>query len=66
MSVVKDQIERALKSRSPSMDQFWTKLVYFNYTQILKLRQQERSDKEEWNSQATPVVWVYFEFEYEY
>ncbi|XP_071785207.1 engulfment and cell motility protein 1-like isoform X2 [Asterias amurensis] len=56
MSVVKDQIERALNSRSPSMDQFWTKLSQLNYTQILKLRQQERSDKEEWNSQATPVV----------
>ncbi|XP_022084028.1 engulfment and cell motility protein 1-like isoform X2 [Acanthaster planci] len=56
MSVVKEQIERALKSHSPSMDQFWSKLLHFDYSQILKLRQQERSDKEEWNSQATPVV----------
>ncbi|XP_038069330.1 engulfment and cell motility protein 1-like [Patiria miniata] len=56
MSVVKEQIERSLLARPPSMDQFWSKLQYFDYQMIMKLRQQERSDKEEWNSQATPVV----------
>ncbi|XP_072169126.1 engulfment and cell motility protein 1-like [Diadema setosum] len=57
-----EQMKEGLKTPSvehykpTTMENFWTKLQHFNYNEILKLRHQERYDKEEWNSHATPVV----------
>ncbi|XP_072052034.1 engulfment and cell motility protein 1-like [Amphiura filiformis] len=59
MGVVREQIERTMKgrpNRPSSMDQFWTQLQQLNYDVILNLREKERSDKEELNSKAPPVV----------
>ena len=59
MGVVREQIERTMKgrpNRPASMDQFWTHLQQLNYENILNLREKERSDKEELNSKAPPVV----------
>lgn len=54
VAVVQDQIVLALKQQPPSLDAFKQKLL--PYSEILKIRQQELIDKEEFDSQATPVV----------
>ncbi|XP_063951529.1 engulfment and cell motility protein 1-like [Lytechinus pictus] len=60
MNVVQDQIKRALKVKEQykptTMENFWSKLQHFNYSEILKLRHQERDNKEEGAAQARPVV----------
>ena len=59
MGVVREQVERTMKgrpNRPSSMDQFWQQLQQLNYDVILNLRDKERSDKEELNSKAPPVV----------
>lgn len=59
MSVVKEQIDLSLGSdpKPTTMDQFWTALqTRYTYTHIVELRQQARWNKEEWNSQAKPVL----------
>ncbi|XP_071958982.1 engulfment and cell motility protein 1-like [Antedon mediterranea] len=56
LSVVKEQIEYALKEKPSAIENFKTKLTALNYNEIQKRRQQERSIKEEIDSQAAPVV----------
>ncbi|XP_066290185.1 engulfment and cell motility protein 1-like isoform X1 [Branchiostoma lanceolatum] len=55
MDVVRDQIQRALAEKPNSLEGFKTKLQGLSYAQITKMRIQERSNKEEWDSQARPV-----------
>lgn len=54
MSVVRDQITLGLKTKPTSLDIFKQKLK--NYTEILKYREQERLNKEEFDSQIKPVL----------
>ncbi|CAK8694301.1 unnamed protein product [Clavelina lepadiformis] len=56
MSVVHDQIVLALNTKPASMEGFKQKLQALSYSEILKKRQQERLDKEQFDSQAKPVV----------
>jgi len=56
MSVVHDQIVLALKSKPPSLDSFKQKLQSFPYSEILKRRQQEQADREQFHAQARPVL----------
>lgn len=60
-SVVKEQITRALNATPPlppppTLDKFKTKLNTLPYSEIMSLWQQERSNREEWESQARPIV----------
>ncbi|XP_033105151.1 engulfment and cell motility protein 1-like [Anneissia japonica] len=56
LSVVKEQIEYALKDKPSTFETFRTKLTALNYSEIQRRRQQERSNKEEMDSQSAPVV----------
>ena len=56
MSVFQDQITIALASKSQSFDSFKQRLSQLPYSAILKKRQQEREDKEQFDSQAKPIV----------
>jgi len=56
LSVVKEQITRALDNQPPNFDQFKLKLSHLTYAEITNLWQQERRHKEEWESQAKPIV----------
>lgn len=55
-SVVKEQITRALKSSPPTLEKFRSKLASLTYSEITNLWQQERCNREEWESQARPIV----------
>ncbi|XP_014223551.1 engulfment and cell motility protein 1 [Trichogramma pretiosum] len=55
-SVVSEQIKRALESKPTGLDKFKNKLQQLTYSQITTLWQQERTDREEWESQARPIV----------
>uniref|UniRef100_W5MJN4 Engulfment and cell motility 1 (ced-12 homolog, C. elegans) n=2 Tax=Lepisosteus oculatus TaxID=7918 RepID=W5MJN4_LEPOC len=54
MQVVREQIMRALNTKPNSLDQFKTKLQNLSYTEILKLRQSERMNQEDF--QSPPIV----------
>uniref|UniRef100_H2YA57 ELMO domain-containing protein n=1 Tax=Ciona savignyi TaxID=51511 RepID=H2YA57_CIOSA len=54
--VVHDQIVLALDNKPSSLDSFKQKLQSLSYAEILKKRQQERADREKFDSQALPVV----------
>ncbi|XP_066571851.1 engulfment and cell motility protein 1 isoform X4 [Amia ocellicauda] len=54
MQVVKEQIMRALNTKPNSLDQFKSKLQNLSYTEILKLRQSERMNQEDF--QSRPIV----------
>ncbi|MGH0179028.1 UNVERIFIED_CONTAM: hypothetical protein FKN15_000687 [Acipenser sinensis] len=54
MQVVKDQIMRALNTKPNSLDQFKSKLQNLSYTEILKIRQSERMNQEEF--QSRPIL----------
>ncbi|XP_064640073.1 engulfment and cell motility protein 1-like isoform X2 [Lineus longissimus] len=56
LSVVKEQITRALESLPQTFDQFKNKLNQLTYAEITNMWQQERVNKEEWESQAKPIV----------
>nr|CAB3242135.1 engulfment and cell motility protein 1-like [Phallusia mammillata] len=56
LSVVRDQVVSALNSKPASLDSFKQKLQNLNYSEILKKRQQEQADKEQFDAQAQPVV----------
>ncbi|XP_015118781.1 engulfment and cell motility protein 1 [Diachasma alloeum] len=55
-SVVREQITRALQSKPTGLDKFKTKLQSLTYSTITSLWQQERTNKEEWESHAKPIV----------
>ncbi|XP_078395453.1 engulfment and cell motility protein 1 isoform X1 [Cetorhinus maximus] len=50
MQVVKEQIMRALTTKPNSLDQFKSKLQNLSYTEILKIRQSERMNQEDFKS----------------
>ncbi|XP_032869240.1 engulfment and cell motility protein 1 isoform X1 [Amblyraja radiata] len=54
MQVVKEQIMRALTSKPNSLDQFKSKLQNLSYTEILKIRQSERMNQEDF--QSRPIL----------
>lgn len=58
VSVVKEQITRALNTDPPppTLEKFKMKLATLTYNEITNLWQQERSNREEWESQARPIV----------
>ena len=56
MQVVKEQIMRALTLKPNSLDQFKSRLQNLSYTEILKIRQSERMNQEDF--QSRPILWV--------
>ncbi|XP_043920973.1 engulfment and cell motility protein 1 isoform X1 [Protopterus annectens] len=50
MQVVREQIMRALNAKPNSLDQFKSKLQNLSYTEILKIRQSERMNQEDFRS----------------
>uniref|UniRef100_A0A8C1FRJ3 Engulfment and cell motility 1 (ced-12 homolog, C. elegans) n=1 Tax=Cyprinus carpio carpio TaxID=630221 RepID=A0A8C1FRJ3_CYPCA len=54
MQVVKEQITRALTIKPNSLDQFKSRLQNLSYTEILKLRQSERMNQEDF--QSRPIL----------
>lgn len=55
-SVVREQIQRTLKVRPTSLEDFKTKIQALTYANITALRQQERTSKEECESTASAIV----------
>lgn len=55
-SVVREQITRALASQPAAMDKFKNKLSMLTYSEITNLWQQERTNREEWESHARPIM----------
>ena len=56
LGVVKEQITRALQVQPSSLEVFKNQLQRLTYQDILKLWEQERQTKEEWESQAKPIM----------
>ena len=54
MQVVKAQVMRALTTKPSSLDQFKCKLQNLSYTEILKIRQSERMNQEDF--QSRPIL----------
>lgn len=54
MQVVKEQVMRALTTKPSSLDQFKSKLQNLSYTEILKIRQSERMNQEDF--QSRPII----------
>ncbi|XP_062870241.1 engulfment and cell motility protein 1 isoform X2 [Trichomycterus rosablanca] len=54
MQVVREQITRALVNKPNSLDQFKTRLQNLSYTEILKIRQSERMNQEDF--QSRPIL----------
>ena len=57
--MVKEQITRALSVQPRSLEVFKNRLQTLTYQDILKLWEQDRQTKEEWESQAQPIMLVY-------
>lgn len=55
-SVVKEQIRRALDTLPYSFDKFKQKVQQLTYSEITQIWQQERTNREEWESHARPIV----------
>ena len=55
-SVVREQITRALAAQPTGLDKFKAQLQLLTYNEITNLWQQERTNREEWESQARPIV----------
>ncbi|XP_008553122.1 engulfment and cell motility protein 1 [Microplitis demolitor] len=55
-SVVREQITRALQCKPTGLDKFRNKLQQLTYSTITNLWQQERTNREEWESHAKPIV----------
>ncbi|GIX74686.1 engulfment and cell motility protein 1 [Caerostris extrusa] len=58
ISVVREQITRALNTDPPpaTLEKFKQKLATLTYNEITNLWQKERSNREEWESHARPIV----------
>lgn len=56
LGVVKEQITRALQVLPRSLEVFKNRLQQLTYQDILKLWEQDRQTKEEWESQAKPII----------
>lgn len=55
-SVVKEQITRALSSAPKYYDKFRQKVNQLTYSEITQIWQQERTNREVWESHARPIV----------
>lgn len=55
-SVVREQILRALQSQPMGLDKFKQKIQQLTYAEITQIWQQERTNREEWESHARPIV----------
>ncbi|KAJ8874920.1 hypothetical protein PR048_022810 [Dryococelus australis] len=55
-SVVREQITRALATQPTGLDKFRAKLQQLTYSEITNLWQQERTQREEWETHARPIV----------
>lgn len=55
LSVVREQVTRALDIQPANFDQFRARLQHLTYAEITNIWQQERRHKEEWESQAKPI-----------
>ncbi|KAJ9597398.1 hypothetical protein L9F63_011743 [Diploptera punctata] len=55
-SVVREQITRALAAQPTSLEKFRARLQVLTYSEITNLWQQERTNREEWESHARPIV----------
>ncbi|XP_013183103.2 engulfment and cell motility protein 1 [Amyelois transitella] len=55
-SVVKEQISRALSESPKSFDKFRQKINQLTYPDIRQIWQQERTNREVWESHARPIV----------
>jgi len=58
--VVKEQVQRALEIQPTTLEAFRSRLNQLTYAEIIKLWEKERRHKEEWESQAKPIVSVVF------
>lgn len=56
MSVVREQIKRALDTKPLNMEKFKLQLQTLTYSDITQIWQQEQITREEWESHARPVV----------
>uniref|UniRef100_A0A8C4QWF4 Engulfment and cell motility 1 n=1 Tax=Eptatretus burgeri TaxID=7764 RepID=A0A8C4QWF4_EPTBU len=56
LQVVREQITRTLANKPNSMDQFRSRLQSLSYNEILKIRQKERMNQEEYGFQAAPII----------
>ncbi|CAH2232689.1 jg5314 [Pararge aegeria aegeria] len=56
LSVVREQISRALASSPKSFEKFKQKIKELTYNEITHLWQQERTNREVWESHARPIV----------
>ncbi|XP_076864010.1 engulfment and cell motility protein 1 [Brachyhypopomus gauderio] len=54
MQVVREQVTRALTAKPNSLDQFKSRLQNLSYTEILKIRQSERMNQEDF--QSRPIL----------
>ncbi|XP_072939230.1 engulfment and cell motility protein 1 [Epargyreus clarus] len=55
-SVVREQISRALSAFPKGFDKFRQKINQLTYTEITQIWQQERTNREVWESRATPII----------
>ena len=55
-SVVREQITRALQSKPNDLEHFRIVLKTLSYNEIIKIWQQERNTREEWESHAKPII----------
>jgi len=55
LSVVREQVGRALKDQPLSFEQFKAKIATLTYAEITNIWQQERRQKEEWEGHAKPI-----------
>ncbi|XP_026484178.2 engulfment and cell motility protein 1 [Vanessa tameamea] len=56
LSVVREQISRALAASPKGFDKFRQKIKELTYSEITHLWQQERTNREVWESHARPIV----------
>ncbi|XP_055955461.1 engulfment and cell motility protein 1 isoform X2 [Patella vulgata] len=56
LGVVKEQVIRALEIHPATFDAFKNRLNQLSYAEIMKLWELERQSKEEWSSQAKPII----------
>uniref|UniRef100_A0A8C9W6P8 Engulfment and cell motility 1 n=1 Tax=Scleropages formosus TaxID=113540 RepID=A0A8C9W6P8_SCLFO len=62
MQVVREQIMRALAAKPNSLDQFKSRLQNLSYTEILKIRQSERMNQEDFQSRPIQLqLWNTFQ-----
>ncbi len=56
--MVREQVTRALEIHPSTFDAFKNRLNQLTYSEIIKIWELERQSKEEWASQAKPILYV--------